>query len=64
MILQEKSFHTLESGTSDWLFVSCFVLIFSLCHMIFFFPSPESKRYKAAIIRIDSPGGDALASDL
>ncbi|KAK9198824.1 hypothetical protein WN944_014010 [Citrus x changshan-huyou] len=24
----------------------------------------ESKRYKAAIIRIDSPGGDALASDL
>ncbi|GAB4845333.1 hypothetical protein Ancab_038741 [Ancistrocladus abbreviatus] len=23
----------------------------------------ESKRYKAAIIRIDSPGGDALASD-
>ncbi|KAH9722399.1 serine protease SPPA [Citrus sinensis] len=26
--------------------------------------SPESKRYKAAIIRIDSPGGDALASDL
>ncbi|XP_061953543.1 serine protease SPPA, chloroplastic isoform X1 [Populus nigra] len=24
----------------------------------------ESKKYKAAIIRIDSPGGDALASDL
>ncbi|KAH7549229.1 hypothetical protein JRO89_XS13G0001800 [Xanthoceras sorbifolium] len=24
----------------------------------------ESKRYKAVIIRIDSPGGDALASDL
>ncbi|XP_048231710.1 serine protease SPPA, chloroplastic isoform X2 [Ricinus communis] len=24
----------------------------------------DSKRYKAAIIRIDSPGGDALASDL
>ncbi|XP_050237574.1 serine protease SPPA, chloroplastic [Mercurialis annua] len=24
----------------------------------------ESKRFKAAIIRIDSPGGDALASDL
>ncbi|KAI9088467.1 hypothetical protein K1719_029916 [Acacia pycnantha] len=24
----------------------------------------ESKQYKAAIIRIDSPGGDALASDL
>ncbi|XP_031257305.1 serine protease SPPA, chloroplastic [Pistacia vera] len=24
----------------------------------------ESKRYKGAIIRIDSPGGDALASDL
>ncbi|KAK9926196.1 hypothetical protein M0R45_023438 [Rubus argutus] len=24
----------------------------------------ESKRYKAAVIRIDSPGGDALASDL
>ncbi|GMY15432.1 serine protease SPPA, chloroplastic [Fagus crenata] len=24
----------------------------------------ESKRYKAAILRIDSPGGDALASDL
>ncbi|KAK4567892.1 hypothetical protein RGQ29_003602 [Quercus rubra] len=24
----------------------------------------ESKRYKAAIIQIDSPGGDALASDL
>lgn len=27
-------------------------------------PCAESKRYKAAIIRIDSPGGDALASDL
>ncbi|KAH1254462.1 Serine protease SPPA, chloroplastic [Glycine max] len=27
------------------------------------FPS-ESKKFKAAIIRIDSPGGDALASDL
>ncbi|KAK9105356.1 hypothetical protein Scep_022200 [Stephania cephalantha] len=24
----------------------------------------DSKRYKAAVIRIDSPGGDALASDL
>ena len=24
----------------------------------------ETKRFKAAIIRIDSPGGDALASDL
>lgn len=24
----------------------------------------ESKKYKAAVIRIDSPGGDALASDL
>lgn len=33
----------------------------------FFIISPlflESKKYKAAIIRIDSPGGDALASDL
>ncbi|KAM7280236.1 hypothetical protein ACFE04_007370 [Oxalis oulophora] len=26
--------------------------------------SSEEKKYKAAIIRIDSPGGDALASDL
>lgn len=24
----------------------------------------ESKRYKAVVLRIDSPGGDALASDL
>lgn len=24
----------------------------------------ESKKYKAVILRIDSPGGDALASDL
>lgn len=24
----------------------------------------ESKVYKAVVIRIDSPGGDALASDL
>lgn len=24
----------------------------------------DSKRYKAVVIRIDSPGGDALASDL
>lgn len=24
----------------------------------------ESKKFKAVILRIDSPGGDALASDL
>lgn len=24
----------------------------------------ESKRFKAVVLRIDSPGGDALASDL
>jgi protease IV len=28
------------------------------------FTVPESDKYKAVILRIDSPGGDALASDL
>jgi len=31
---------------------------------LYIFHSLRSNKYKAAIIRIDSPGGDALASDL
>lgn len=42
-----------------WLsiFLLSFVFHVWLCYA-------ESKRYKAVVLRIDSPGGDALASDL
>lgn len=40
------------------------VIVYLLVTLGFSFLSSASKQYKAAIIRIDSPGGDALASDL
>jgi len=47
-------------------FFSSSCLLHRLCpghtESSFFFS--ESNKFKAAIIRIDSPGGDALASDL
>lgn len=36
----------------------------SCCLLFLRFCFSESKDYKAVVLRLDSPGGDALASDL
>lgn len=44
--------------------LSYFIITFYIFCTHFLKNSAESKKYKAVIIRIDSPGGDALGSDL
>ncbi|WVZ19846.1 hypothetical protein V8G54_007168 [Vigna mungo] len=56
LTLKELHGYALRRGLQiDELVANAFVAAYAKC---------KSKKFKAAIIRIDSPGGDALASDL